>query len=169
MHEIVGTDIYFHYKTESIFNRCKVTSAYRADSIKTESGQTMLEEYSMTDDERDAFLMFLEDALYDAGIKFRKLHADVTDGIFFNQAITEITATEDVNGFKIKDQDAYNDNMLSHVDNHTRSYIVNYVLYEWYKLKNLADMSVVQEKDMIRASMNLDKTIFQFYKPLINT
>lgn len=163
-----GTEIKFYYTTESLFNRCKVTSSYRADSIRTEKGESLLPEYSMTDDEKDAFEMFLEDALYDAGVKFRKLHADATGGVFFNEHILE-TEPKKANGFVIKDHDAYNDNMLAHVDNHTRSYLVNYILYEWYKLKNLTELAVIQEKDMIRASINLDKTIFQFYKPLINT
>lgn len=168
MHTNDGTEIKFYYKTENLFNRCKVISSYRADSIRTEGGQSMLHEYSMTDDERDAFLLFLEDALYEAGIKFRKLHADATGGIFFNEVITE-SGTDEANGFIIQDHDAYNENMLAHVDNHTRTYLINFILYEWYKLKNLTELAKVQEIDMMKAGVNLDKTIFQFYKPLINT
>jgi len=168
MNNVSGGEIKFYYKTDSLFDRCKIMSAYKANSIKTESGESMLDEYAMTDDEKDAFLVILEDVIFNAGMKFRKLHADVTEGVFFDTVIPQ-TDPDKANGFTIIDHDAYNENLLSHVDNHTRAYIVSHVLYEWYKLKNLADLAKLQEVDMLRASGNLDKTIFQFYKPLINT
>lgn len=164
-----GVKITFYYKTDDLFNKAMIYSNYKAESIKTEQGASMLEEYSLSQDERDLFLVMLEEAVYDCGMRFRKLSHGVTNGVSFNEEIPEIVDSEKYCAFRIVDQKAYNQNLVNFVTQHAEAYIIDYVLYKWYATKNLMELAKYAQSDLQVSRHNLEKSLFQFYKPLINS
>lgn len=162
--------IMFYYETDNIFSICRVMSSYKAEGMVTESGESMLERYSITEDEKDIFKVFLKKAVYECGMKFRKLTSGISDGIFYDTTLDTNSGLDNASsGFQINNYDAYNQNMLDYVDEHAEWFLINHVLAQWYRTRNVPELAQIQDADLRMARANLDHSLFQFYKPLINS
>lgn len=169
--------IVFHYLSEDLFNEVNLLSLYRAQSIIQQAGdkagETMIDEYALTEDERDAFNIFVKTALYDAFAQVVKMTKSISDTVFLNTAAFDdelsISITGDASyGFIIYDNDAYNDNVLQLVDNEILKFMRFEILYNWYELKGV-DNEAAKYMAKWQASRRdlVNRYLFQLRKPLM--
>lgn len=177
-----GTDpvIVFWYLREDLFNDVNLLSLYRAKMViqqgGAETGKSMVDEFAMSEDERDAFYLFAKTAIYDAFsqvVKMTKALTDtvfVNDGIYTGEASTSGIVTDDPSyGFIIYDNEAYNANVLQLVDNEILKFMRFEILYNWYDLNGMdAESQKYKTKwDDSRRDL-VNRFLFQLRKPLMH-
>lgn len=96
----------------------------------------MLDDYAISADEMDAFLLFAKHATYDAfDIALKMTTGILTEALLINATVTiSSTETTGLYGFKILDAGAYNTNNLYTVDDGIKKYIDFHILTAWYDL-----------------------------------
>jgi len=136
--------ITFYYTRSSLFNNVSLRTHYRASRIKDEKGETKVDEYAMSEDESDAFDVFAQDAINDAFQILLKMTTGVTGAIVINGTVHTGAATESngTYGMKIVDEDAYNDNNLTTVDDGLKKYIEAHIMVSWYNLIGWTDEEI---------------------------
>jgi len=162
--------IVFYYKRDTIFNTISLKTLYKAKTIKNSKDEAMIDEYALSADETDAFLLFMSTALYDAFNIVSKMTAGLTDAPVID-GNTAIGGSEDVPNtynFKIVDEAAYNSNVLYIVDDGINKYIQYHILADWYELVGL-DAEYVKHaalRDAARIDLTTNR-LFQLRKPLL--
>ena len=104
--------IQFYYNRNTVFNEVSLMSNYMAKNLATKDGNSLTDEYAISDDEHDLVDICIRAALpdiYEAMTKITNLVADA-----FKDDVT-VSGNPCVS-FTILDTDAYNDNVLSVVD-----------------------------------------------------
>ena len=104
--------IQFYYNRNTVFNEVSLMSNYIAKKLATKYGNSLTDEYAISDDEHDLVDICIRAALpdiYEAMTKITNLVADA-----FKDDVT-VSGNPCVS-FTILDNDAYNDNVLSVVD-----------------------------------------------------
>lgn len=104
--------IQFYYNRNTVFNEVSLMSNYMAKNLATKDGNSLTDEYAISDDEHDLVDICIRAALpdiYEAMTKITNLVADA-----FKDDVT-VSGNPCVS-FTILDNDAYNDNVLSVVD-----------------------------------------------------
>ena len=104
--------IQFYYNRNTVFNEVSLMSNYMAKNLATKDGNSLTDEYAISDDEHDLVDICIRAALpdiYEAMTKITNLVADA-----FKDDVT-VSGNPCVS-FTILDYDAYNDNVLSVVD-----------------------------------------------------
>jgi hypothetical protein len=158
--------ISFYYTVDGLFNKDSLWSMYKAINKVDNEGNTLLDELSITEDERDIFLEFLSDGVFDVFARLLKYTKGITaNAILFNEAYVPdggVSALSCV--VKIIDQDAYNDNYLSPIDKTLEKCLRFYVLKEWMAMKDLDSDAVkfginynLSINKLLRHSMQLKK------------
>lgn len=125
-------EIEFSYSIDGIFESASRVSAYNSKNIKDKDGNSMLAEYAVSDDEKDVFLQGLQSVLPEIYEKILKI-TDNADSDSFGMTSTEVA-------FKIKDNGAYNNNVLALVDASFLECIIEGALKSWYKNCAQADL-----------------------------
>jgi hypothetical protein len=156
----------FHYKVDDLFNIDSLWSMYKTVHKLDAEGESLLDKYAITEDERDIFLSFLSDGVYDVFNRFLKYTSGITDAIGFNADYTpEGGSVGKYVWVKISDYETYNVNYLKAVDKVLEKALRFFVLREWFALKDLnddaakADLSYKQNiANLLRHSMQLKKT-----------
>lgn len=165
--------IIFYYIHDNLLDRASVRTLYRGKNLKTEGGDSLIDEYAMTEDETDAFDMLIEKAINDVYTEVRKMTKDVTGALSVNQTVAigePIADIENCYAIKIKDHIAYNDNDLKMVDISIKNALTYHVLTGWYATIGLDEESkkyAFKYLEEIRDLVN--KRLFGLKKPLINT
>ena len=177
-----GSDpvIVFWYLREDLFNEVNLLSLYRAKNIVqsagNEAGKTMVDEYALSEDERDAFYIFAKKAIYDAFAQVVKMTKALTDTVFINDGVytgeestSGIVTSSPAYGFILYDNTAYNANVLQLVDNEILKFLRMEILYDWYDLNGMdAEASKYKAKwDESRRDL-VNRYLFQLRKPLIS-
>lgn len=163
-------EILFYRQTDDYFNAIKLRSEYRARNLKNDKGESMNDDFALTEDENDAFLILLESAVYDVAKTALKMTRGVIDGIYFNQTVTHSTSVdiENANGFTIVDNAAYNENSLSYVDKKAIECINYHIMRGWYRLIGL-DEEIKKFDAMYNiAKAELINGLFDLRKPLLS-
>ena len=104
--------IQFYYNRDTIFEEVSLMSNYMAKNLATKDGNSLTDEYAISDDERDLVNISIRAALpdiYEAMTKITTLVADA-----FDDDVT-VSGNSCVS-FTVLDNAAYNDNVLSIVD-----------------------------------------------------
>ena len=104
--------IQFYYNRNTVFNEVSLMSNYMAKNLATKDGNSLTDEYAISDDEHDLVDICIRAALpdiYEAMTKITNLVADA-----FDDDVT-VSGNSCVS-FTILDNAAYNDNVLSIVD-----------------------------------------------------
>lgn len=104
--------IQFYYKRDTVFDEVSLMSNYMAKNLATKDGNSLTDEYAISEDERDLVNISIRAALpdiYEAMTKITTLVADA-----FDDDVT-VSGNSCVS-FTILDNAAYNDNVLSIVD-----------------------------------------------------
>lgn len=164
-------EILFYQKTDDYFSTIKLRSEYRARNLKNDKGESMNDEFAITEDERDAFLMLLKSAIYDIAKVALKMTKGVDDGIYFDKTITHSTPVVDIlnaNGFTIVDNAAYNENSLKYVDIKAIECVNYHIMRGWYRIIGL-DAEIIKFDTMYNiAKAELINGIFDLRKPLLS-
>lgn len=117
--------ITFSYTRTLLFNNASLRSTYKARCLTDESGRYLGEPYALSDDERDAFAVCVENVVSDIYDTVLKMTTDVGEAF---------AADSDDVVFKIQDYQAYNENVLKNVDISIKNALINGILKEWYDL-----------------------------------
>lgn len=172
--------IVFYYLREDLFSVVNLYTLYRSKNIiqsqGAEAGKSMIDEYALTEDERDAFYLFAKNALYNVFGEVYKMTKALSDTVFINDGVyTGESSTSDVvtgdpaYGFMIYDNDAYNDNVLQLVDNEVLNHIKYEILYNWFELAGIDPEAAKYRAKLTESRINLvNKYLFQLRKPLIS-
>lgn len=161
--------VQFAYATDDLFNSVAIRSTYRAKMVKDGAGESQLDDVAISQDEKDIVREILEQAIYDVFGELFKITESVDSPIFFD-ADTVLGATGDAvkaSGGLIKDNQAFNANVLPNIDKKIENCLRYYVLAEWYVSASMAsdaELNWGKYKDYLRQVKNLT---FQLRKPLM--
>lgn len=151
----VKKEIQFTYTREQLFNNASLRSNYKAKNLMDGAGNYIGDAYALSDDERDAFAVCVDNVVADVYDTVLKMTSGV-DNAF--------EADADNISFKIRDNQAYNENVLKNVDISIVNALVSGILKEWYDLcANVSFQSEYQVK--YNVSLNLLRNrLFQLKK-----
>ena len=127
--------ISFYYTVDSLFNDASMRSMYQARNMKDNSGATMVDDYAITEDERNIHLSLLEDAVFDVFLNFLKYTKAISDAIKHNVDYTPVTqgaVAAKTSYVKIVDNVNYNDNYLNVIDKNLLKAVRFYTLRDWF-------------------------------------
>jgi len=167
-----SSSIVFYYNKQDLFDHVSLITSYRARNIKNQEGTPQVDDYAMSEDETDAFLLFAKSAVkdvYDVVIKLTK--GISSQPVFVDETVTIGGSTVDnLYGFKIVDNNAYNDNVLFIVDDWVRRYIEYHILASWYELVgvDVEYKNWLAKRESTRYGL-ITKGLFQLRKPLISS
>lgn len=167
--------ILFYYNRETLFNDVSLLSSFMARNIQTKDGQHLTDDYSISTDEKDLVDVCTRNCLpdiYDSLIKISLGHVPA-----FKESVTETgeTAGTDISGetvtltgsfveMAIKDNMAYNDNVLTLVDGCMYNAIQYGVLKEFYSTVVNADLLDISTKRFMQELLKLEQRLFQLKK-----
>lgn len=174
----VPAHIMFFYTENMVFNNVMIRSMYRAKTIKDGNGESQIDEYALSEDEKDAFVIFIKKAIHDAFNHVMKMTTGVPDALILGQTGTEVfaatlpdgvLANDIIYGFMIKDHEAYNENNIALVDEGIKNLIEANIMREWYEMVGHdAETAKMYQKYQAIKSDLITKRLFQLRKPLIN-
>lgn len=104
--------IQFYYNRNTVFDEVSLMSNYMAKNLATKDGNSLTDEYAISDDEHDLVNICIRAALPDIYEALTKITTLVADA--FDDDVT-VSGNSCVS-FTILDNAAYNDNVLSIVD-----------------------------------------------------
>lgn len=152
--------IKFSYAADDLFNIVSLKTMYRAKNIKDDKGESKVDDFGISEAERDIFNVNLETA---ANLVFRTV-LKMTKGV--SHAII-INTSADVE-LGIRDNAAYNENVLDYVDNLIKDTIVYKIMSEWYKTCGLDQEYTKLENNYLTNNQLLINGLFELRKPLIS-
>jgi hypothetical protein len=132
-------------------------SAYNSKNIRDNQGNSLLAEYAVSDDEKDVFIQGLHSVLPEIYEKILKI-TDRADSDSFGFATVD---DKEVVIFKIKDNESYNNNVLSLVDASFLECIVEGALKAWYKNCAQGDLFAMYTKSF---ADNLEKLFSRMFQ-----
>ena len=162
-------EIVFSYPVNGIFESASRVSAYNSKNIRDNQGNSLLAEYAISEDEKDVFIQGLHSVLpeiYEKILKItdRNKNSDNTSAFGIKKVVLDATKpTEETECvyFEIKDNDAYNYNVLSLVDASFLECIVEGSLKAWYKNCAQADLLAMYTRSFAENLEKLFSRMFQ--------
>ena len=148
-----------YYTLESLFNKASVFSLYKLQAMEEK-----IDQFAITESERDFFNVTIKLAARDVFRKFSVLSRDITDALQFKSDDVASTSTfdESLSIVYIFDTPTYWDDNLTEVfDQKVEEALVSYILKSWFKLKNLGDIYSLEESNY--------QGILSEIKSLVNT
>lgn len=152
--------IKFYYKRDAIFDEVSLTSNYMAKNLATKDGNSLTDEYAISDDERNLVDVCIRAALpdiYEAMIKITHSIVDAFDD-------EETVSGELCVAFTIQDNDAYNNNVLTLVDASLNNCIKQGTLREIYSTITQPEFYNVCSTRFIGELYKLKQRLFQLKK-----
>jgi hypothetical protein len=181
--ETVPAHIIFFYTEGSMFNNVMIRSMYRAKNIRDDKGESQVDDYAISEDEKDAFSMFLNSSIHEAFNHVMKMTTGVSNALILGEDAEEVfppvnnvstiaegvESTDTIYGFKIKDHAAYNDNNIILVDEGVKSMVETQIMREWYEMVGHADEFAKMNAKYLSLKRDLiTKRLFQLRKPFIS-
>ena len=173
--ETEGAKILFYYDHEGLFNDVSLLSNFMAKNIQTKDGQHLTDDYSISTDEKDLVDVCVRNCLpdiYDSMIKISFGHIPA-----FEDKVVETgeTSGTDIHGntvsltgtfveLAIRNNMAYNDNVLTLVDGCLYNAIQYGVLKEFYSTVINADLLKVNTERFMQELIKLEQRLFQLKK-----
>ena len=163
--------IQFYYLTEDLFSNVSLRSMYRALNIKAESGESLIDDFAISEDERDAFNVLIRDAAHEVFQHVLKMCKGITSALVLDSFIfiDDASSSGPYYAVKVLDNDAYNENNLEIVENTIKMLLQVHVLKNWYELKGHTD-----EQTKLMAKYNslkiklINKDLFGLKKPSLS-
>jgi hypothetical protein len=155
--------IRFYYLKTSIFNEIKLLTAYRSRTIKEADGKEGWDEFTVTDSERDFFNNFLQYVLPEVFGELAKIASGVPDSVFAE----DDSSTGAEMGFSLKDNEAYDDNLLTIIDGRIRKCFVLYCLKEWWLHTAYDSIAAMYELKYRESLGEMKRKAWQLIKPLM--
>ena len=170
--------IMFFYTKDMLFNNVTIRSMYRARTIRDDKGESQVDDYAMSEDEKDAFEIFLNSAIHDAFNHVMKMTTGVGSALILGKTGTElfdttlpvgVLAADIIYGFKIRDHVAYNENNITLVDEGVKNMVETKIMREWYEMVGHGDEFAKMNQKYLDLKRDLiTKRLFQLRKPLIS-
>jgi hypothetical protein len=244
--------IRFYYSVLDLFNSLSLRTTQRANSIKDQKGDVMLDDVSISQDEMDIVKELIESAINRIGAVLFKIAQGVSNSFFHNSklalintisavtiveggtgyvvgdmlsiedgtasggvvkvstvadgvvtavtletggsnyttgtksttnnsgagvgctiGVTTVAASSDTleaesSGFELKDNTAYNTNLLPVIDKEIKACIRNFCMYEWYGIVGLDKDYQIQKQNYEESMRFVSKYTFQLRKPTMS-
>lgn len=166
--------IAFYYRVADMFNNVILRTMYRAKNIRDNNNESQVDDWAISEDEKDFFNITIEKAIHDAFNTVMKMTTSVTDALLLNVLENTIntgsgSAEEKCYGFKVRDHEAYNANILNLVDDGIKNMVESYVMMEWYKtVGQNEELQKWLGEYMKNREILVTKRLFQLRKPFIS-
>jgi len=157
--------IQFYYLTSTLFNELKQRTAYRSKDLMGQDGVSQFDKFAMMDDDEPMFDTFLEYAVPTVFKDLARISNGVTDSVFIDAAVDQLG---DGSGFSLVDYEAYDDNILTVLDNKIREAIVHYILKEWWSVRGLDAENQKADAVFQRAIIAMKESAWALIKPLMS-
>lgn len=154
--------IKFYYSRDNLFNDVSLMSNFMAKNLANKEGNSLTDEYAISDDERDLYGVCVQQTLpdiYEAMVK-------ITGGVdsAFQADATRTGTTDKFIIISIQDNDAFNDNVLSLVDASLYNAIKIGTLKEFYSIVIQPDFFKVCAERFLGELFKLKQRLFQLKK-----
>lgn len=120
--------IKFYYTFAEMLVRAELDTQYRAKIIKDQGGNTLIDDYAISDDEDDFVNRQVNDAIYKVSERLIELNDEL---VLAGTGAVYVSETQV--GVCVIDHDRYNDNILTVIDKIMEVAINDYVLMMWYE------------------------------------
>lgn len=151
--------IAFSYNSDELFNDVSLVSAYMTKNISTDSG-TALDEFAISEDERDAFEVCVKQALPSIYETLMKMSSGIEDAFKYENKIIE---------FNIVDNSAYNGNVLKLVESTLLECMKYGVLTEFYSICVNGDLFRIAQDKFTTSLFQLKQRLFQLKKKVVSS
>jgi hypothetical protein len=152
--------IKFYYKKDVLFNDVSLMSNYMCKNMATKDGNSLTDEYAISDDERDLVDVALRSILPDIYEAMTKITNSV-NGAFDDD---EVISTDHCVSFTIQDNSAYNDNVLTIVDASLYNCLKYGTLKEVYATIVNPDFFKISAERFVAELFKLKQRLFQLKK-----
>ena len=166
--------ITFYYDSKDLFNEVGILSAYMAKNYKDESG-SMLDELSISDDEKDIYNVCLKQALPNIYDEMVKMTACIVDA-FDSESEVKVDETDGLKRkagtyveFTLRNNNAFNSNVLTVVDSTLLNCIKFAVLAEFYSVCLHADLYRISRDKFNANVMQLRQRMFPLKKRVVSS
>ena len=168
--------ILFFYNRDTLFNDVSLMSNYMAKNLSTKDGNSLADEYAISDDERDLVDVSIRATLPDIYEAVTKITSGVIPA--FDDSVAESAGTKgkDISGnnvtitsgnyveFNILDNDAYNANVITLVDASLYNALKQGILKEFYTTVLQPDFFKVCSERFVAELFKLKQRLFQLKK-----
>lgn len=152
--------IKFYYKRDVLFNEISLMSNYMAKNLSSKDGNSLTDEYAISDDEKDLVDVCIRATLPDIYEAMTKITSAVTNA-FDDDAI--ISGDHCV-VFTLQDNNAYNANVLTLVDASLNNCIKQGTLKEIYSTIVNPDFFKISAERFVAELFKLKQRLFQLKK-----
>lgn len=157
--------ISFYYTVDSLFNDASMRSMYQARNMKDQVGATMVDDFAITEDERNIHLSLVEDAVFDVFLNFLKYTKGITNAIQHNVNYTPSAGVEAKTSYvQIVDTEAYNENYIKAIDVNLLKAVRFYTLRDWFESQGKSEEAKKFDALYILALRNVKNYAFQLKK-----
>ena len=168
--------IVFLYKRDVLFNDVSLMSNYMAKNLSTKEGNSLTDEYAISDDEKDLVDVSIRATLPDIYEAMTKITTAVVPAFFDKKTENAGTKGTDIGGqsvtltagdyveFYIMDNNAYNRNVLTMVDASLYNALKHGVMKEFYSTVLQADFFKVCSERFLSELFKLKQRLFQLKK-----
>lgn len=161
----VPARICFYYTVDSLFNDASMRSMYQARSIKDNSGATLVDDFAITEDERNIHLSLVEDAVFDVFLNFIKYTKSITNAIQHNVNYTPSGGQQAKTSYvQIVDTGNYNENYIKAIDTNLLKAIRFYTLRDWFASQGRLEEAKQFDGLYMLALRNVKNHAFQLKK-----
>ena len=152
--------IKFYYKRDVLFNEISLMSNYMAKNLSTKDGNSLTDDYAISDDEKDLVDVCIRAVLPDIYESMTKITTSVTNAFDDDTVISSDHCVV----FTIQDNDAYNDNVLTLVDASLNNCIKYGTLKEIYSTIVNPEFFKVAAERFVAELFKLKQRLFQLKK-----
>lgn len=170
----INNTIVFSYDSDKLFNDVSLLSAYMVKNLGNENG-SLLDGFAITGDEKDVYEVCLSQTLPDIYEHIIKTTSGVTDAF----KTETISADEGQTGLmrpkgtyvvvSVKDNEAYNENILSLVEPTLYDCIKYGTLSEFYSVNLNADLLSLARAKFNECLSQLNRRLFQLKKKSVKS
>jgi hypothetical protein len=159
-HIAADNKIKFSYSQNTLFDATSLRTTYMTKNMENKKGENIGEEYALSEDEKDAFLICLTTILSEVFEIFLKQTAGVVDA-FKTTPVEGGDVTIDIS---INDHDAYNENVLSLVDTAIYDCIIDGCIKSWFETVVQAELIGISNNQYVLKKEVLKRRLFQLKK-----
>lgn len=161
--------IYFYYKRETLFKDVSLMSNFMAKNLASKEGNSLTDEYAISDDEQDLFDVCVQQVLPDIYEAMVKITSGVDSAFEASDTLPGSSTTDKYVIITIQDNDAYNDNVLSLVDASLYNALKIGTLKEVYSIIIQPDFFKVCAERFLGELFKLKQRLFQLKKKSITS
>ena len=157
--------IQFYYKRDTIINEVSLMSNYMAKNLATKDGNSLTDEYAISDDERDLVEVCIRAALPDIYEAMTKITNSVSNAFDDDTVVSGDHCVV----FTLQDNKAYNNNVLTMVDASIYNCIKHGTLREIYSTITQPEFYNICSTRFIGELYKLKQRLFQLKKKSVET